>query len=92
MNFWYMVNFFVSALPLDFFLTWVYVKSRRSIFACVISNFVINFLQEQIAMTQVTKCLETVVLSVFVTVIILANKEMFFERKHIGRLLEVKPV
>lgn len=90
MDFWYMVNFFVSALPLDFFLTWVYVKSRRSIFACVIIHFVINFLQEQIAMTQVTKSLETVVLSVFVAVIILANKEMFFERKHIGRLLEVK--
>ena len=84
-----MVNFFVSALPLDFFLTWVYVKSRRSIFACVIIHFVINFLQEQIAMTQVTKSLETVVLSVLLPSLFLRIKRCF-SKENIGRLLEVK--
>ena len=65
MNIWFMVNFFVSTFPLSFFMTWVYVKSRRSIFACMIVHFVVNFLQEQIALTQVTKCLETGVFTVF---------------------------
>lgn len=89
MNLWYMVNFFVSALPVSFFMTWVYVKSRRSIFACALVHFVVNFLQEQIALTQVTKCIETAVFSLFVVLIVLANGDLFFSKRHAGRILEV---
>lgn len=87
MNVGYMVNFFISTLPMSFFLTWVYVKNRRSIFACTLVHFVVNFLQEQIAMTQTTKCIETAVFSVFIALLVLANKEMYFSKKHVGRLL-----
>lgn len=38
-------------------------------------------------MTQVTKCIETVVFSLFVVIIVFTNKELFFGTKHIGNIL-----
>ncbi|MDR2720315.1 MAG: CPBP family intramembrane metalloprotease, partial [Nitrososphaerota archaeon] len=87
-NPWFMINFFVSIIPMGFLFTWVYVKNNRSILACMIFHFFVNFLQEQIALTSVTKCVETLVLFVVVGVVVMLNKEMFFEKKHIGNLLE----
>jgi membrane protease YdiL (CAAX protease family) len=84
---WFMVNFLVSVMPLGFLFTWVYVKNKRSIFACMFFHFAVNFLQEQIAMTQVTKCVETGVIYVVAAIIIATNKDLFFEKRHIGKLL-----
>jgi membrane protease YdiL (CAAX protease family) len=84
----YMVNFFVSIMPLGFIFTWVYVKNERSIFACMIFHFFVNLLQEKIAMTQTTKCIETLVLFAAAAIIVATNRKLFFEKKHIGRLLE----
>jgi membrane protease YdiL (CAAX protease family) len=87
---WFAVNFFVSVMPLGFIVTWVYVKNNRSIFATIIFHFFVNFFQEKIAMTQITKCVETLVLFVVMAVVVAANKDMFFEKRHIGRLLPEK--
>lgn len=87
MNPWYMVNFFVSMMPIGFFLTWVYLGNHRSIFACSIVHFCVNFLQEQIALTQNTKCIETVVLFIVAGIIVAFNKDMFFEKRHVGNFL-----
>jgi hypothetical protein len=51
-------------------------------------HFTVNFLQEQIAMTQVTKCVETLVVYITAAIIVLANKDLFFEKRHIGNLLK----
>ena len=86
-NFWFMVNFFVSIIPLGFLFTWVYVKNNRSILACMFFHFFVNFLQEQIAITQVTKCVETIVLLIAAGFVVVLNKDLFFETRHIGNLL-----
>jgi len=83
----YMVNFFVSIIPLSFMFTWVYVKNERSILACMIFHFFVNFLQEKIAMTDTTKCVQTLVLFVMAGIIVALNKDLFFETRHVGRLL-----
>lgn len=85
---WFMVNFFVSIVPMVFLFTWVYVKNNRSILACMFFHFAVNFLQEQIAMTPITKCVETIVLFVAAGIVVALNKELFFEKRHIGNLLE----
>jgi membrane protease YdiL (CAAX protease family) len=84
---WYMVNFFAGIIPLDFLITWVYIKSKRSIFACMVFHFFINFLQEQVAMTQVTKCVETLVLFIVAGIVVLTSRDLFFDKRHIGNLL-----
>ena len=45
-------------------------------------------MQEKIAMTPETKCVETIVVTIAAAVIVLANRDMFFETRHVGRLLE----
>ena len=84
----YVVNFFISGVPMGFIITWVYLVSDRSILACMIFHLFVNFMQEKIAMTPETKCVETIVATIATIVIVLANKEMFFETDHIGKLPE----
>jgi len=86
----YVVNFFISGIPLGFIITWVYLASDRSILACMIYHMFVNFMQERIAMTPETKCVETVVVTAVAVFIVLTNKEMFFETEHVGRLLETR--
>ena len=84
----YVINFFVSGIPMGFIITWVYLASDRSILACMIFHLVVNFLQEKIAMTPETKCVETIVVTIVTIIIVLAKKDMFFSTRHVGRLLD----
>lgn len=92
MGFGYMLNFFISVIPLGFITTWVYVKNGRSMLASIIFHLFVNFMQERIAMTPVTKCVETFVVTVAAIIIVVTNKELFFEKKHIGNLPEEEQV
>ena len=85
----YVVNFFVSGIPLGFVITWVYLVSDRSILACMVYHLFINFMQEKIAMTPETKCVETIVITIAAAIIVITNKDMFFETRHVGRMLEM---
>ena len=86
----YVLNFFISGIPLGFIITWVYLVSDRSILACMIYHLFVNFMQEKIAMTPETKCVETIVVTIVAAVIVLMNKDMFFETRHVGKLLETR--
>ena len=86
----YVLNFLVSVNPLGFLTTWVYVKNNRSMLACILFHLFVNTMQEKIAMTPQTKCVETVVVFAAAAVVVLTNKEMFFEKEHIGNLLDYK--
>lgn len=87
MGFLYMFNFLISVVPLGFITTWVYVKNNRSMLACIVFHLFVNTMQEKIAMTPKTKCFETIVVTVVAVIIVLTNKDMFFEKDHIGNLL-----
>ena len=86
----YVVNFFISGIPLGFIITWVYLASDRSILACMIYHLFVNFMQEKIAMTPETKCIETAVVTIAAAIIVIRNKDMFFETRHVGKLLETR--
>ena len=86
----YVINFFISGIPLGYIITWVYLVSDRSILACMVYHLTVNFLQEKIAMTPETKCVETIVVTVVAAIIVLANRDMFFETRHVGKLLETR--
>lgn len=88
MGFIYVINFLISVIPLDFIQTWVYVKNNRSMLATIIFHLFINIMQEKINMTPVTKCIETIFVAIAAVIIVVTNKEMFFETKHVGNLLE----
>ena len=82
----FVVNFFISGIPLGFIITWVYLASDRSILACMVFHLFVNFMQEKIAMTPETKCVETIVVTVAAAIIVIVYREMFFEKTHIGKV------
>ena len=84
----YMLNFFISVVPFGFFTTWVYVKSGRSMLASIIFHLFVNFAQERIAMTPQTKCVESLVVTAAAVIVVLCNRDMFFETRHVGKILE----
>ena len=86
----YVINFFLSGIPLGFIITWVYLVSDRSILACMVFHLVVNFMQEKIALTPETKCVETFVVFLAAAIIVYKNQDMFFETRHVGRLLETR--
>ncbi len=86
----YMINFLLSAIPVDFLQTWVYVKNNRSMLATILFHLFLNIMQEKIAMTPETKIIETAFVAAAAVFVVATNKELFFETKHIGRLLEVQ--
>ena len=55
--------------------------------ACNVFHLFVNTMQEKIAMTPQTKCVETIVVTLAAILVVLTNREMFFEREHIGNLL-----
>lgn len=90
MGIMYVINFLFSVIPLDFLQTWVYVKNNRSMLATIIFHLFINIMQEKINMTPETKCIQTIFVVIAAIIIVVINKEMFFETKHVGNLLEEK--
>lgn len=54
----------------------------------MVFHLFVNFMQEKIAMTHETKCIETIVITAAAAIIVIANRDMFFETRHVGRLLE----
>ena len=86
----YVINFFLSGIPLGYIITWVYLVSDRSILACMIFHLFGNFMQEKIAMTPETKCVETIVVIIATVIIVMCNRKMFFETEHVGRLLKTR--
>ena len=55
-----------------------------------IFHLFINIMQEKINMTPETKCIQTIFVVIAAIIIVVINKEMFFETKHVGNLLEEK--
>ena len=79
-NPWFAVNFFVSIVPMGMIISWICIKNRKSVMAAILFHFIINMSQEVLAITQVTKCIETVVLTISAVIIIWIDKNMFFAK------------
>lgn len=86
----YVINFLLSTIPVDFIQTWVYVKNNRSMLATAVFHLFLNVMQEKINISPETKCIETFVMLAAAAVIVYKNKDIFFEKEHIGNLLEIQ--
>lgn len=81
-NPWFAVNFFISIVPMGMIISWICIKNKKSVFAAILFHFIINLSQEVPAITQVTKCIETGVLTLFLVAIIFLDKDLFFSWVH----------
>ncbi len=83
-NIWFAVNFFISIVPMGIIVSWICIKNRKSILAAILFHFIINISQEILNLTQITKCIETVVLIGVAAAIIVLDKKMFFSTEHLN--------
>ena len=79
-NIIFAINFMVSVIPMAFIISWICQKNGGSIMAAILFHFVINLSQEALQITQITKCIETVVLIAIAAVIVALNRTMFFDK------------
>jgi membrane protease YdiL (CAAX protease family) len=77
-DFFLVLNFFVSIVPLAFIISWFCKKNSGSILAAVLIHTIINFTQEFFQVSPYTKCIQTLVLIVVAVVFVVADKEVFF--------------
>ena len=82
-NIWFATNFFVGIVPMGVIISWICLKNRKSVLAAILFHFMINMSQEMLTITQQTKCIETIVLTVVAIAIIVIDKELFFSKKHL---------
>ncbi len=76
----YALNFLVSIVPLGVLVSWIWVKNRKSIPAAILFHFIVNLSQETLAISQVTKMIETVVLILVVAALVYSDREFFFNK------------
>lgn len=79
-NIWFGLNFFVSIIPMGIIISWICIKNGKSVMAAILFHFIINMSQEALEISQATKCIQTVVLSLAAGAIIAMEKEMFFSK------------
>ncbi len=77
-DFFLVLNFFVSIVPLAFIISWFCKKNSGSILGAVLIHSIINFTQEFFQVSPYTKCIQTLVLIVIAVVFVLADREAFF--------------
>lgn len=73
------------------FVSWICIKNGKSIPAAILFHFIINICQEALNMSQMTKCIETLVITVVVAIIIVLDKEMFFSKVNLSPKVNPAP-
>jgi membrane protease YdiL (CAAX protease family) len=87
-NIWFAINFFVSIIPMGIIISWICMKNGKSVIAAIVFHFIINISSEVLNISQITKCIETIILVLVAGAIIIIEKEMFFSKNHL--VAEVK--
>jgi uncharacterized protein len=77
----HVINFFVSCLPAACLVNWVYFKNNRSIWAAILMHFILDLFCVIFQTEQFTKCIITILLLLASAVLIMKDKDLFFDFK-----------
>lgn len=75
------INFLVGIIPLAFIMNFLFYKNNHSIALIGLFHVLVNYSSELFEVTQVSKCIFTLVLTVVAVIIVVRNKEFFFKDK-----------
>lgn len=79
LNILYVMNFFISLIPVAILMNWIYYKNFRSILIVIFAHVMLNALSVLFKMEQFTKCLVTLLLCLVSFIVIFKDKELFFK-------------
>lgn len=74
----YSLNFLVSIIPFVILMNWLYYKTGRNIIVAVIFHITAGLFNELFAPHPDTKIIQTILLLILATIIVLKNKKLFF--------------
>lgn len=81
-NIVYIINFFVSILPAAILMNWIYYKNNRSIQAAILFHIMFNLYAVIFRTEQFTKCIITIILLMISAIVIVSDKEFFFNKRN----------
>jgi membrane protease YdiL (CAAX protease family) len=76
----YGVNFLVSIVPFVLLMNWLYYKAKRNIIIAIIFHISAVYFNEIFATNPDSKIIQTVLLLILATVLIVKEKDFFFKR------------
>ena len=76
----YVINFFVSVIPLTFITNWLYFRNDRSVITAILFHVVTVMSAEMFLVTNTTKCIVTLVVTVAAFLIIFFDRSFFFKK------------
>ncbi len=77
----YSINFLVSIFPFVIIMNWLYYKSNRNIIVPIIFHITAGYFNEIFNTDPMSKVIQTVILLIFASWIILREKDFFFDKK-----------
>lgn len=76
----YGLNFLVSIFPFVILMNWLYYKTNRNILIAIIFHITAGLFNELFAPHPDSKIIQTILLIVLATILVIRDKEMFFKR------------
>jgi len=80
----YGINFLVSIIPFVLLMNWLYYKTGRNIIIVIVFHITAGYFNEIFATHPDSKIIQTILLLVLATIVVLNNKSFFFQREFIG--------
>jgi len=80
----YGMNFLVSIIPFVLLMNWLYYKTGRNIIIVIVFHITAGYFNEIFATHPDSKIIQTILLLVLATIVVLNNKSFFFQREFIG--------
>ncbi|NDV96911.1 CPBP family intramembrane metalloprotease [Dysgonomonas sp. 521] len=76
----YGLNFLISIIPFVILMNWLYYKTGRNIIVAIVFHITAGFFNELFAPHPDSKIIQTVLLCVLATVVVLKDKKFFFDK------------
>ena len=76
----YSLNFFISIIPFVLIMNWLYYKANRNILVAVIFHITAGYFNEIFQTHPMSKVIQTAVLFIFSIILILKDKDFFFNK------------
>jgi len=77
----YSVNFLVSVIPFTILINWLYYKTGRNILLTIIFHISAGFFNEIFSTHPDSKIIQTILLLILATILIINDKRFFFEKR-----------
>lgn len=77
----YGANFLVSIIPYVLLMNWLYYKTDRNILICIVFHITAGYFNEIFATHPDSKIIQTILLLVLATVIVVNERRFFFQRE-----------